>query len=119
MVKRWIEDWKSQIGLSYNYASGRNYTDPNKGGFLTEQAKSFNSLNANYAYLISPQKILYLSVSNVLGTKNVNGYQYANQTNTDGVFDRRTITPAADRFFFIGFFWTISDNKDDNQLDNL
>lgn len=119
VVKRWVEDWKSQIGFSYNYASGRNYTDPNKGGFLTEQAKSFNSLNANYAYLISPQKILYLSVSNVLGTKNVNGYQYANQANIDGMFDRRTITPAADRFFFIGFFWTISDNKNDNQLDNL
>ncbi|MDF4203326.1 carboxypeptidase-like regulatory domain-containing protein [Maribacter sp. SA7] len=119
VVKRWVEDWKSQVGFSYNYASGRTYTDPNKGGFLTEQAKSFNSLNVNYAYLISPQKILYLSVSNVLGTKNVNGYQYADQTNMDGIFDRRTITPAADRFFFIGFFWTISDNKNDNQLDNL
>ncbi|WP_341865208.1 hypothetical protein [Maribacter litoralis] len=119
VVKRWVENWKSQIGFSYNYASGRNYTDPNKGGFLTEQAKSFNSLNLNYAYLISPQKILYLSVSNVLGSKNVNGYQYADQPNTEGIFDRRTITPAADRFFFIGFFWTISKNKNDNQLDNL
>ncbi|MEP2239710.1 MAG: TonB-dependent receptor [Maribacter sp.] len=119
VVKRWVEDWKSQVGFSYNYASGRTYTDLNKGGFLTEQAKSFNSLNVNYAYLISPQKILYLSVSNVLGTKNVNGYQYADQTNMDGIFNRRTITPAADRFFFIGFFWTISDNKNDNQLDNL
>lgn len=119
VIKHWIEDWKSQIGLSYNFASGRNYTDPNKSGFLNEQAKNFNSLNANYAYLISPQKILYFSISNVLGTKNVNGYQYANQTNTDGLFDRRAITPAADRFFFIGFFWTISDNKNDNQLDNL
>ncbi|WP_339839638.1 TonB-dependent receptor [uncultured Maribacter sp.] len=119
VIKHWIEDWKSQIGLSYNFASGRNYTDPNKSGFLNEQAKNFNSLNANYAYLISPQKILYFSISNVLGTKNVNEYQYANQTNTDGLFDRRAITPAADRFFFIGFFWTISDNKNDNQLDNL
>jgi len=119
VVKRWVEDWKSQIGFSYNYASGRSYTDPNTGRFLTEQAKSFNSLNFNYAYLISPQKILYLSVSNVLGTKNINGYQYADQPNTDGIFDRRTITPAADRFFFIGFFWTISKNKNDNQLDNL
>jgi hypothetical protein len=119
VVKHWIEDWKSQVGLSYNFASGRNYTDPNKVGFLNEQAKNFNSLNANYAYLISPQKILYFSISNVLGTKNVNGYQYANQTNTDGFYDRRAITPAADRFFFVGFFWTISDNKNDNQLDNL
>ncbi len=119
VVKHWIEDWKSQVGLSYNFASGRNYTNPNKEGFLNEQAKNFNALNANYAYLISPQKILYFSISNVLGTKNVNGYQYANQTNTNGLFDRRAITPAADRFFFVGFFWTISDNKNDNQLDNL
>lgn len=119
VLKRWIEAWKSQAGLSYNFASGRTFTDPNKGGFLTEQAKNFHSLNFNYAYLISQQKILYFSISNVLGTQNINGYQYANQTNTEGIFDRRTISPAADRFFFVGFFWTISDNKNDNQLDNL
>ncbi|MDO1514499.1 TonB-dependent receptor [Maribacter confluentis] len=119
VVKRWVEKWKSQIGFSYNFASGRTYTDPNKGGFLLEKAKSFNSLNVNYAYLIDQQKILFLSVSNVLGTKNINGYQYTDQPNTNGFFDRRTITPAADRFFFVGFFWTISKNKNDNQLDNL
>ena len=119
VLKCWIEDWKSQAGLSYNFASGRNYTNPNKRGFLTEQAKNFHSLNFNYAYLMSPQKILYFSISNVLGTQNINGYQYANEANTNGIFDRRAITPAADRFFFVGFFWTISDNKNDNQLDNL
>ena len=119
VVKHWIEDWKSQTGLSYNFASGRTYTDPSKEGFLTEQAKNFHSLNFNYAYLISQQKILYFSISNVLGTQNVNGYQYSDQTNTKGLFDRRAISLAADRFFFVGFFWTISDNKNDNQLDNL
>lgn len=119
VVKHFITDWKSQIGVSYNYASGRNFTNPNLNGFLNDQTKSYNALNANWAYLISQQKILYLSVSNVLGTKNINGYQYANQQNNAGSFDRRAITPSADRFFFVGFFWTISDNKNDNQLDNL
>ena len=119
VVKHFITDWKSQIGMSYNYASGRNFTNPNLNGFLNDQTKSYNALNANWAYLISQQKILYLSVSNVLGIKNINGYQYANQPNNAGNFDRRAITPSADRFFFVGFFWTISDNKNDNQLNNL
>jgi hypothetical protein len=119
VVKHFVTEWKSQFGLSYNFASGRNYTDPNLGGFLNQQTKSYNAINANWAYLISPQKIFYVSVSNVLGTKNINGYQFADQPNLNGSFDSRTITPAADRFFFVGFFWTISSNKKNNQLQNL
>ena len=75
--KYWIDGWKSQVGLSYGFASGRTYTNPNKEGFLNSKTKSFNSISLNWAYLISQQKILYFSVNNVLGFKNVNGYQYA------------------------------------------
>jgi outer membrane cobalamin receptor len=119
VVKHFVTDWKSQFGLSYNFASGRNYTDPNLGGFLNQKTKSYNALNANWAYLISQQKIFYVSVSNVLGTQNINGYQFENQPNITGKFNSRAITPAADRFFFVGFFWTISSNKKNNQLQNL
>ncbi|MCL5244666.1 TonB-dependent receptor [Cellulophaga sp. 20_2_10] len=119
VIKHFITNLKSQVGLSYNFASGRNYTDPNKNDFLSSKAKNYNAVNANWAYLISQQKILYFSVSNVFGTQNVNGYQFKNQANTNGVFESRTIRPAADRFFFVGFFWTISETKKDNQLDNL
>jgi hypothetical protein len=117
--KYWIEDWKSQIGMSYNFASGRTYTNPNEAGFLNAKTKSYNSLSLNWAYLISQQKILYVSVNNALGFKNVNGYQYANTPNANGVFERRSLRPAADQFFFVGFFWTISEDKKSNQLDNL
>lgn len=117
--KHFITDWKSQVGVSYNFASGRNYTNPNKTGFLNNKTKSYNSVSVNWAYLISQQKILYFSVNNVLGTQNVFGYNYKNTPNMNGVFERQAITPNADRFFFIGFFWTISDNKKDNQLNNL
>ena len=119
VLKHWVENWKSQIGLSYNFATGRSYTNPNTDAFLAEKTKNYTALNANWAYLISPQKILYFSVSNVLGTKNINGYQYANQANSTGTFDRRALTPNTDSFFFVGLFWTISDNKKDNQLNNL
>ncbi|MGV3458915.1 MAG: TonB-dependent receptor [Flavobacterium sp.] len=117
--KYWVEDWKSQISVTHTFNSGRPYNNPNSSEFMGGHTRNYNSLSASWAYLITPQKILYLSVSNVLGTENVFGYTYANNAGPDGSFARQAITQPADRFFFIGFFWTISDNKQTNQLNNL
>ena len=117
--KYWVDKWRSQLGFSFAHASGRTYTNPNNPGFLNAKTKAFNSLSVNWAYLISPQKILYASVNNVLGFKNINGYQYANTPDVNGNFNRRALQPATDQFFFVGFFWTISEDKKSNQLDNL
>ena len=117
--KYWVDKWRSQVGFSYAYASGRTFTNPNEAGFLNKKTKAFNSLSLNWAYLISPQKILYASVNNVLGFKNINGYQYANTPDINGDFNRRALQPAANQFFFVGFFWTISEDEKSNQLDNL
>ena len=117
--KYWIDDWKSQVGFSYQYASGRSFTNPNEPGFLQDRTRDFNSISLNWAYLISSQKILYFSVNNALAFRNINGYQYANTPDVQGNFDRMALRPAADQFFFIGFFWTISENGTDNQLNNL
>lgn len=119
VTKYWINDWRSQIGASYTFASGRPYDNPNTTEFLADKTKSYNNLSVNWAYLISPQKILYLSVSNVVGFNNVSGYQYASSRDVNGTFNRRSIRPTADTFFFVGFFWTISKDKKSNQLDNL
>ena len=117
VTKYWIEDWQSQIGATFNYSSGRPFTNANEAGFLNDRTSSFQSLDFNWAYLIDQQKILYFSVSNVLGRDNVFGYQYSNTPDVQGQFNRREIGQAADRFFFVGFFWTIGGS--DNQLDNL
>ncbi|MEE9360962.1 MAG: TonB-dependent receptor [Cellulophaga sp.] len=119
VAKYWIEDLRSQVGLSYNFASGRPYDNPNTATFLDEKTTSYNNLSFNWAYLISQQKILYFSVNNVLGFDNVSDYQYSRSLNINGMFDRQAIRPAADTFFFVGFFWTISADKTNNQLDNL
>ncbi|WP_025740087.1 TonB-dependent receptor [Aquimarina pacifica] len=119
VTKYMINDWKSLVSATYNFASGRPYNNPNETVFLNSKTKNFNALNLSWAYLISKQKILYLSVSNVLGTENIFDYQYTDTPNINGEFSRRAITPSADRFFILGFFWTISDDKNDNQLDNL
>ncbi|NER17712.1 TonB-dependent receptor [Spongiivirga citrea] len=117
--KWWVEKLRSQVGFSHTFATGRTYTDRNTDEFLAAKTKNFNSLSINWAYLISQQKILYFSINNVLGTRNVFGYDYANTPNMNGVFERQARRPNADQFFFVGFFWTISTDKSSNQLDNL
>lgn len=119
VTKYWISDWKSQVGFTHQFSSGRPYNNPNETVFMNSKTRAFNNLSFNWAYLLTQQKILYFSVSNVFATQNVFGYNYANTPNANGVFERNAIIPTADRFFFVGFFWTISDNKNDNQLNNL
>ncbi|SCY34238.1 Outer membrane cobalamin receptor protein [Nonlabens sp. Hel1_33_55] len=117
VTKYWVDDLQSQIGFTYNYASGRPFTNANQEGFLNDKTTDFQSLDFNWAYLLDDSKILYLSVSNVMGRDNIFGYQYSNAPDVQGQFDRRAIGQAADRFIFVGFFWTIGGS--DNQLDNL
>jgi hypothetical protein len=119
VTKYWITDWKSQIGFTNSYSTGRPYNNPNETKFMNGKTKSYNNLSFNWAYLLTTQKILYFSVSNVLGSQNVFGYEYANNPDANNFYKRREITPTADRFFFLGFFWTISQDKKDNQLKNL
>jgi len=119
VTKYFITDWKSQVGFTNSYSSGRPYNDPNQTQFMNGKTKSYNSLSFNWAYLLTTQKILYFSVSNILGTQNVYGYDYAKLPDPNGVYQRQAVVPTADRFFFVGFFWTISQNKSENQLKNL
>jgi hypothetical protein len=115
----WINSLRSQLGVTYSYNSGRPYDNPNKSAFMQGQTKSYNNLSISWAYLLSQQKILYFSVSNVLGYDNVFGYTYANNAGADGMYARQAVTQPASRFFFVGFFWTISDDKKANNLENL
>jgi outer membrane cobalamin receptor len=116
--KYWMPKWRSQLGVTYSFSSGRPYNNPNEAEFMNGKTKSYNNLSVNWAYLISPQKILFFSITNVAGFKNIYGYDYANAP-VNGVYQSQPVVPAADRFFFIGFFWTISKDKKTNQLENL
>ena len=117
--KWWINKWKSQLSVTNTFTTGRPFNNPNEIQFMNGRTKGYNNLSLGWAYLMTQQKILYFSVTNALGTANVFGYEYANTPNAEGVYNRRAIRPTADQFFFVGFFWTISENKKDNQLNNL
>ncbi|WP_294820385.1 carboxypeptidase-like regulatory domain-containing protein [uncultured Flavobacterium sp.] len=117
--KYFITGLRSQLGVTHTFNSGRPYDNPNEAAFMNGKTKSYNNLSLSWAYLVTDQKILYLSVSNVLGTDNIFGYTYANNPGADGMYARQAVRQAADRFIFVGFFWTISTDKKANQLDNL
>lgn len=117
--KYFVEDWKSQISLTYKLASGRPYDNPNLDTFMSERSRYFNSLNLSWAYLMSAQKILFVSISNATRFQNSYGYEYKNQANVDGIYEGRLVRPNDDQFFFVGFFITLSKNKNNNQLNNL
>ena len=119
VTKYWINSLRSQVGMTYSFASGRPFDNPNHTEFMDGRTKNYNNVSFNWSYLISQQKILFISASNLFGFKNTFGYDYANTPDASGNFNRQAIVPNADRFFFIGFFWTISADKTKNQLENL
>ncbi len=119
VAKYWVPVLRSQIGGSYSFASGNFYDNPNTSSFRDEKTKAYHNLSLNWSFLINQQMILFASVGNVLGIKNEFGYEYKNELNADDVFEGRAINASSKRSFFLGFFWTISDNKMDNQLDKL
>ena len=84
---------KTIIGLAETYASGRKYpigTTP-----------YYNSVDANITWLVSPKVIVYTSLNNIFGRTNIFRY------NADGT----AITANRDRFFYIGIFVSLKNNK--------
>lgn len=117
--KIWLPELRSQLGVTYSMASGRPYENPNTEGFMLDRSGLYHDISLGWSYLISQQKILYLSVANAPGFDNEFGYEYSNRKNEMGQYPGRQIKPFDNQFFFIGFFWTISKDKSQNQLNTL
>ena len=84
---------KTIIGLSESYASGRKYS--------VGTTPHYNSVDANLTWLVSPKVIVYASLNNILGRTNVFRY------NPDGT----SVKANRDRFFYIGIFVSLKNNK--------
>ncbi|MEC7755216.1 MAG: TonB-dependent receptor [Bacteroidota bacterium] len=119
VIKHMIDPLRTQVGATFNYASPRAYTNPNKPGFQNSQTPSFQDISVNAAVLIKQNIILYCSSSNLLGRENIFGYEYASQPNGQGVYEGRPIGQGAKRFLFVGLFITLTKDQKNNQLDNL
>jgi len=117
--KYWIANWKSMPGATFSWNSGYTYDNPNLSGEMESLSANYAVLSLNWSYLWKQNLIIHVACNNVLGRENIFGYTYANQPDDTGQFQSLPQGQPAARFFFIGVLWTISKNKEANQLNNL
>ncbi|GAA4164337.1 TonB-dependent receptor [Chryseobacterium ginsenosidimutans] len=129
VAKRFVPKWKTGFNLSYTYAKGRPYYDiatQDVNGepkyFVRNEGslKDYNALNFSVNYLPNLGKkdakaftVLVLSVSNILGSKNVYGYNFS----TDGSRNS-AVVPPVNTFVFIGAFISFGVDKTQDAINN-
>ncbi len=121
VYKHWINAWHTMMGATYSFQSGRPFNDPNTADFNGGRTPKYHDISWNMAYVTNIKgnsTVVYASVSNVFGFKQVSGYQFSNRPNSDGLFQSRAVTPPAKRFIVVGLIVTIGQkfekNKDNN-----
>jgi hypothetical protein len=114
-TKYWIAPLKSLIGTSYNISSGTPYYSDEfprtKSGVTPFRSRA----DFSWSYLPKQWIVVHFGCQNILGKKNIYGYEYSRIT--PGL--RKEITAAYSRFFIVGVFITLSHSKTLNQLKSL
>ena len=88
-----------KYGISiFNFALTESFASGRKSEGRT--TPYYNSLDASVTYLASKRIIVYASLSNLLGRKNIYGYRGGKPT-----------TNGSDRFLYIGIFVSLKSNK--------
>lgn len=125
VAKRFIPEWKLGVNLSYTYAKGRPYYDiftQNSTNVIRHEGtlKDYNALNISFNYLPNLGKkdakaftVLVLSISNVLGTKNVYGQNFS----IDGARSSSVIPPV-NTFIFVGAFISFGVDRTQDAINN-
>ena len=125
VAKKFVMDWKTGFNLSYTYAKGRPYYDiisDDGKNILRNQGKlkDFSGLNFSVNYVPSVGKkdsksftVFVLSINNILGNKNVYGYNYS----ADGS-SRSAVRPPVNTFVFVGVFVSFGVDKTDDAINN-
>ena len=119
VYKQWLGKWRSYVGASFKYGSSRVYNDINTNEFNAASLPSFTSLDLNWSFLFRQHIIFYASVSNVLGAKQVFGYRYDTTPDQNGQYQKTPVLPAAQRFYFVGCFITLTKKGETNQIDKI
>jgi hypothetical protein len=122
VTKRFFNDLKAGVNVTYSFASGRPYydfrLDNNVKYYMSDHGKTkdYSSLNISAEYVPSvgnPKAktfiVLFASVTNVFGYNAVYGYSYS----YSGLY-KQPIVPPARRFYFIGLFlsWGVDRSQD-------
>jgi vitamin B12 transporter len=116
VFKKFFNKLNISTGLTYSYATGRPYYNPNNIDFMSDRTIDFHTVGVNAAYLRQIGRcfaVLALSVGNVIGNEQVYSYRYS----YDGM-RRNAVGPPAKRFFFLGLFLSFGQDRSKEVIDN-
>lgn len=127
VIKKFVMPWKMNINASYNFATGRPYYqlkyDNNQNKYVVADAGrtiNYNNLGFSLNYIPSIGKkdakkftVWVLSISNVLGQKQVFNYNYGTINNR-----KEAIGPTSKRFVYIGCFMSFGVDQTENAINN-
>ncbi len=125
VAKKFVTNWKTGFNLSYTYSSGRPYYDiiDNNGQNIIRhegKLKDYSGLNFSLNYLPNLGKkdskfftVLVLSVSNILGQKNVYGYNFSSNGMRSSA-----VVPPVNTFVFVGAFISFGVDKTNDAINN-
>ncbi|SEM97933.1 TonB-dependent Receptor Plug Domain [Chryseobacterium taichungense] len=129
VAKRFVPKWKTGFNLSYTYAKGRPYYDiateiiDGKENYYIRNSgrlKDYSALNFSLNYLPNLGKkdtkaftVLVLSVTNILGSKNIYGYNFSMDGNRSAA-----VVPPVNIFVFVGAFISFGVDKTQDAINN-
>ena len=114
-LKYWLAPLKSLLSACQYASSGSPYYSPVYPYTKSGVTPYHSNLDVSWSYLPKQWLIVHFGFQNVLGRKNIYGYEYS--VINPGL--RREVTTASDRFVFLGVFITLSQTKKLNQLKSL
>ena len=125
VVKKFVQDWKMNLNVAYNFASGRPYYNIAYDGskyIFTDRGTIPDYHNVsfaiNYLPFIGKQNpksytVWVLQVSNIFNIKQTYGYQYSYNA-----YRKEAITPTSRMFVFIGCFMSFGVDRSDEVINN-
>jgi hypothetical protein len=125
VIKKFVLPWKTGFNASYNFATGRPFYnlkyDNGQGRYVLADAGrtiNYNNLAFSVNYLPNLGKkdkkifvVWVLSISNVLGQKQVFNYNFGSISG-----NRQAIEPTSKRFVYIGGFFSFGVDRTEDAI---
>ncbi len=107
LTKYWINPILTNVSLSYSFASGRPYFNPNKPAeeFHQDMGPDYHNFSLSLSKLtglFGQFTVIYASVENIFNRNHIFGYRYS----MDGE-RRMAIKPASPRSYFLGIIVSV------------
>lgn len=97
VVKYSIPRWRTIVGVTNSYSSGRPYHNPALPGEMNDEVKPYNSLDVGVTFIPHKKVIIHASATNILCRRN----EFGRETNG------KPILSIQDHFFYLGVFITL------------